>query len=71
MRPWRYVIADWSCGSEAGSPNLAFRGSTVTMSGSIPTKLMSRPRGVRYRALVILTAEPSGSGWMVCTTPLP
>ena len=46
-------------------------GSSTTMSGVIPLPWIERPFGVKYFAVVSRRPEPSESGMIVCTEPLP
>src|SRR5262249_24877800 len=46
-------------------------GASTTMSGVMPLPWIERPFGVKYFAVVRRRPEPSDSGMIVCTEPLP
>ena len=53
------------------SPIGVTRARSTRMSGTIPAACIERPPGVKYSAVVSLTARDSEIGMTVCTEPLP
>ena len=70
----RGAVVPCGAGAPSGAGTVAaavVSGPSTMMSGVMPLPWMERPFGVKYFAVVSRRPDPSESGMMVCTEPLP